>query len=233
MRLDPDRRAEPFATASRALLLGQGRPLKEIADVLRHRSLDTSAIYAKVDDVRLVAVALPGAGQAERSRYCPCCPWFRPIWMQRRRLGFALAIPGGAVAELRPIRRSGRAPRPAHCPAHRRTGHKAKQGAPVRPSGRGAWRSSARSPGIARRSNPAPRSPPPTSSATSGDGPRPTSTPSRRSRTCWPRRAVYRRRGRCARSPMRRSSAWSLPPACGSRRRCACDAATSMSAAAH
>jgi hypothetical protein len=29
--------------------LSAGTPLKEIADVLRHRSLDTSAIYAKVD----------------------------------------------------------------------------------------------------------------------------------------------------------------------------------------
>jgi len=46
-------------------LLRQGRPLKEIADVLRHRSLDTSAIYAKVDDMRLAAVALPWAGRAE------------------------------------------------------------------------------------------------------------------------------------------------------------------------
>jgi len=45
-------------------LLRQGRPLKEIADVLRHRSLDTSAIYTKVDDVRLVAVALPWPGRA-------------------------------------------------------------------------------------------------------------------------------------------------------------------------
>lgn len=45
-------------------LLRQGRPLKEIADVLRHRSLDTSAIYTKVDDVRLTAVALPWPGRA-------------------------------------------------------------------------------------------------------------------------------------------------------------------------
>jgi integrase/recombinase XerD len=45
-------------------LLRQGTPLKEIADVLRHRSLDTSAIYAKVDDVRLAAVALPWPGRA-------------------------------------------------------------------------------------------------------------------------------------------------------------------------
>jgi integrase len=46
--------------ASRLLL--EGTPLKEIADILRHRSLDTSAIYAKVDTTRLAAVALPWPG---------------------------------------------------------------------------------------------------------------------------------------------------------------------------
>jgi integrase/recombinase XerD len=45
-------------------LLNAGTPLKEIADVLRHRSLDTSAIYTKVDTVRLSAVALPWPGSA-------------------------------------------------------------------------------------------------------------------------------------------------------------------------
>ncbi len=45
-------------------LLSAGTPLKEIADVLRHRSLDTSAIYTKIDTVRLTAVALPWPGSA-------------------------------------------------------------------------------------------------------------------------------------------------------------------------
>ena len=45
-------------------LLSAGTPLKEIADVLRHRSLDTSAIYTKVDTTRLSAVALPWPGSA-------------------------------------------------------------------------------------------------------------------------------------------------------------------------
>lgn len=44
-------------------LLHRGTPLKEIADLLRHRSLDTVAIYAKVDLVRLAAVALPWPGR--------------------------------------------------------------------------------------------------------------------------------------------------------------------------
>jgi integrase/recombinase XerD len=45
-------------------LLSAGTPLKEIADVLRHRSLDTSAIYTKIDTARLSAVALPWPGRA-------------------------------------------------------------------------------------------------------------------------------------------------------------------------
>jgi hypothetical protein len=36
--------------------------MKDIADVLRHRSLDTSAIYAKVDLTKLSTVALPWPG---------------------------------------------------------------------------------------------------------------------------------------------------------------------------
>lgn len=43
-------------------LLRTGVPMKDIADVLRHRSLDTSAIYAKVDLTKLSAVALPWPG---------------------------------------------------------------------------------------------------------------------------------------------------------------------------
>jgi integrase len=39
-----------------------GASLKEIADVLRHRSLDTTTIYSKVDLARLTAVAAPWPG---------------------------------------------------------------------------------------------------------------------------------------------------------------------------
>jgi site-specific recombinase XerD len=50
------------STASR--FLAAGTPLKEIADILRHRNLDTTAIYTKVDTNRLAAVALPWPGRA-------------------------------------------------------------------------------------------------------------------------------------------------------------------------
>ncbi|RWH31410.1 MAG: hypothetical protein E5X88_28170 [Mesorhizobium sp.] len=46
-------------------LLRAGAPMKEIADILRHRSLNTSAIYAKVDLTNLAAVALPWPGSAQ------------------------------------------------------------------------------------------------------------------------------------------------------------------------
>jgi len=45
-------------------LVTQGSSLKEVADVLRHRSLNTSLIYAKLDTSKLAAVALPWPGSA-------------------------------------------------------------------------------------------------------------------------------------------------------------------------
>ena len=44
-------------TASR--LLRAGADLKRIADILGHRSIDTTAIYTKIDEDRLAAVAMP------------------------------------------------------------------------------------------------------------------------------------------------------------------------------
>lgn len=45
-------------------LVGSGSPIKEVADVLRHRSLNTSLIYAKLDIRALSEVALPWPGSA-------------------------------------------------------------------------------------------------------------------------------------------------------------------------
>lgn len=45
-------------------LLAEGSSLKEVADVLRHRSLNTTMIYAKLDSRNLAAVALPWPGSA-------------------------------------------------------------------------------------------------------------------------------------------------------------------------
>jgi site-specific recombinase XerD len=43
-------------------LLQTGTPMKEIADILRHRCLDSTAIYAKVDTRRLAEIAMPWPG---------------------------------------------------------------------------------------------------------------------------------------------------------------------------
>lgn len=43
-------------------LLAGGSSLKEVADVLRHRSLNTTLIYAKLDSRKLIEVALPWPG---------------------------------------------------------------------------------------------------------------------------------------------------------------------------
>ena len=40
-------------------MVNAGVPIKQIADVLGHRSINTTAIYAKVDMVSLGDVALP------------------------------------------------------------------------------------------------------------------------------------------------------------------------------
>ena len=43
-------------------LLAGGSSLKEVADVLRHRSLNTTLIYAKLDTPKLSTVPLPWPG---------------------------------------------------------------------------------------------------------------------------------------------------------------------------
>jgi integrase len=43
-------------------LVENGSSLKEVADVLRHRSLESTLIYAKLDTPKLSAVALPWPG---------------------------------------------------------------------------------------------------------------------------------------------------------------------------
>lgn len=47
-------------------MLGKGRSLKTIADLLGHRSLETTRIYAKVDIVRLRTVGLPWPEELDR-----------------------------------------------------------------------------------------------------------------------------------------------------------------------
>lgn len=60
----PYTRAHLLRHTMASRLLEGGSPLKEVADVLRHRSLDTTLIYAKLDSKSLTAVALPWPGSA-------------------------------------------------------------------------------------------------------------------------------------------------------------------------
>ena len=47
-------------------LVNQGASLKEVADLFGHRSLDTTAIYAKLDLAALREVALPWPEEVTR-----------------------------------------------------------------------------------------------------------------------------------------------------------------------
>jgi len=58
----PYTRAHLLRHTMASRLLASGSSLKEVADVLRHRSLNTTLIYAKLDTHRWAAVALPWPG---------------------------------------------------------------------------------------------------------------------------------------------------------------------------
>lgn len=58
----PDSGAHVLRHTLACRLVEQGGSLKEVADVLRHRSLETSRIYAKLDTPNLAGVALPWPG---------------------------------------------------------------------------------------------------------------------------------------------------------------------------
>ena len=60
----PYTRVHIFRHSLAARVLDGGGSLKEVADVLRHRSLDTTQIYAKLDERRLSAATMPWPGSA-------------------------------------------------------------------------------------------------------------------------------------------------------------------------
>jgi integrase len=60
----PDASAHALRHTVACRLVEHGSSLKEVADLLRHRSLNTTLIYAKLDTPRLAAVALPWPGGA-------------------------------------------------------------------------------------------------------------------------------------------------------------------------
>jgi integrase/recombinase XerC len=60
----PYTRAHLLRHTMASRLVNSGSSLKEVADVLRHRSLNTTLIYTKLDNRNLSAVALPWPGSA-------------------------------------------------------------------------------------------------------------------------------------------------------------------------
>lgn len=58
----PHGRAHALRHTLACRLVSSGGSIKEVADVLRHRSLNTSLIYAKTDRAALAEVALPWPG---------------------------------------------------------------------------------------------------------------------------------------------------------------------------
>jgi site-specific recombinase XerD len=54
--------AHLFRHTAASLMVQQGATFKEVADVLGHRSLQTTGLYAKLDLANLTAVALPWSG---------------------------------------------------------------------------------------------------------------------------------------------------------------------------
>ncbi len=58
----PHTRAHRMRHTLASRLLAGGATLNEVSDMLRHRHLDTTLIYAKLDTARLATVALPWPG---------------------------------------------------------------------------------------------------------------------------------------------------------------------------
>jgi integrase len=87
-------------------LLAGGSSLKEVADVLRHRSLNTTLIYAKLDSGRLVEVALPWPGNLRRCRdqegvmTIGLTALVERYLTERRTLGFQLRSPAYSLRSL-------------------------------------------------------------------------------------------------------------------------------------
>ena len=60
----PDASAHALRHTVACRLIERGSSLKEVADLLRHRSLNSTLIYAKLDTPKLAEVALPWPGSA-------------------------------------------------------------------------------------------------------------------------------------------------------------------------
>ena len=72
-------------------MLRAGASLSEVAQVLRHRSIDTTVIYAKVDHLALRGLAMPWPGAAAMTAFCSAAADYLAT---RRAMGYKLAYQG-------------------------------------------------------------------------------------------------------------------------------------------
>ena len=154
-----------------ARMRAAGHSLKGIADVLGHRSVDTTAIYVKLDVEALRAVALPWPGGAVMSAPT-MADRVEEYLAYRRALGYQTPDRGADAPVVRPLRRRVGPPRPADDRARPPLGPAAGAGGPAvsgpaagggADAGRATW----------RRASPAPRSRPEACSARPTPGGRP------------------------------------------------------------
>ena len=198
-------------------------PLVRIGQVLRHRSLQSTAIYARVDveRLRLLAAPWPGGARAMSALQAHVDEYLR----LRRALGFKLERDGRLLGQLVAYLEAAGAST-VTTRAGDLVGATARRRAPEPVGEAAADRARVRRlPADDRPERP--RSRRRTCSPSAVSAPPRTCSPSRTSVGCW------RRRGgcatRCARRAMRRCSGCSPCPACGSARRSRSSATTSTS----
>jgi hypothetical protein len=84
-------------------IVNQGGSIKEVADVLRHRSLNTSMIYAKVTMARCLASPCLGPGARHERPYQPAEPGSSSTWPSDACLGFNSQHAASPTGELRAL----------------------------------------------------------------------------------------------------------------------------------
>ena len=206
------------------LLLASGSSLKEVADVLRHRSLDTTLIYAKLDTHSLSTVAPAVAGGGQMNTATTMQSFVEQFLEERRRLGFAARSTGCTLRSFAayvdaqgltgPLRIEVMA-KWARCPKNASDDPVtwARRLTILRPFAR--W---------FRQFEPDSEVPDTSIFGSGFNAWRRISIRNRRSASCWPPPTACSRH--CAGPPMKPCSACWRPPACGSPRRCICSIAT-------
>ena len=82
-------------------MVNEGVRIKDIADILGHSSIDTTAIYAKVDIAGLAEVALPFIGRCRMTGFKSAYePQFADYVKLRRGLGLRFDVQAAILRDL-------------------------------------------------------------------------------------------------------------------------------------